>query len=543
MSADSLRVQVFHHLLAAACEEMGAALLRSSFSTNIKERRDFSCALFDREGRMVSQAAHLPVHLGSAPLSVRAAMQLGPFQMGDTVLLNDPFSGGTHLPDITLVTPVFLAGGDPSEGPDLFVANRAHHADVGGPNPGSMGPAVEIHGEGLRLPPVFFARAGELQEDLLAIVRANMRVPDEREGDLLAQWSANRVGERRLQALAAEYGAAELCQRAGGLLDWTAGLAAGLVAECAEAAQVLAARGAGGRVEFEDSLELPGGGRAPIHLAVSFDGPRLVLDFTASSPALAGPVNAPRAVTVSAVLYALRLLLPPGTPTNDGILRAVELRTRPGSLVDATYPAAVSAGNVETSQRLVDVLLGALGQLFPGRVPAASSGTMSNLTFGSRGGAAFAHYETIAGGAGASPAGEGCHAVQTHMTNTRNTPIEALETHAPVRVVRYTVRRGSGGAGRHRGGDGLVRRLCFLQPAHLGWVAQRQQTGPWGLAGGAAGEPGSAWVRRAAQAVGSESGGDEVLERLGGEVSMDLEAGDEVELRTPGGGGWSEKLL
>ena len=528
MSAEGLRTLVFHHLFAAACEEMGAALLRSSFSANIKERRDFSCALFDAEGRMVSQAAHLPVHLGSAPLSVQAAMARGPLAPGDAVLLNDPYAGGTHLPDLTLVTPVFLSGG---EAPDLFVANRAHHADVGGPFPGSMGPAVEIHGEGLRLPPVLLVRGGELDRDLLAVLRANMRVPGEREGDLLAQWSANRVGERRLGELAGVHGAATLTRRAGDLLDWTAGLAGDLVEDCAAA---LADHG--GRVAFEDELELAdGAARLALEVAVEdgADGPRLVLDLTGSADALPAPVNAPRAVAVSAALYVLRLFLPPGTPTNDGVLRRVDLRTRPGSLVDARYPAAVSAGNVETSQRLVDLLLGAFGRLFPDRVPAASAGTMSNLTFGSRAGG-FAHYETIAGGAGGSPAGPGCHAVQTHMTNTRNTPVEALETHAPVRVTAYTVRRGSGGEGAHPGGDGVRRRLRFLAPAHVGWVAQRQRRGPWGLDGGSAGEPGSAWLHPAGGADG---------QRLEGETALDVAAGDEVELRTPGGGGWREKSL
>lgn len=527
MSADGLRAQVFHHLYAAACEEMGAALLRSSFSANIKERRDFSCALFDAAGRMVSQAAHLPVHLGSAPLSVQAAMERGPLGRGDAVLLNDPYAGGTHLPDLTLVTPVFLTGADV---PELYVASRAHHADVGGPHPGSMGPAVEIHGEGLRLPPVLLVRGGELDRDLVAVLRANMRVPDEREGDLMAQWSANLVGERRLAELAGEYGAGELVRRAAGLLDWTDHLAGDLVAACATALE-----DHGGALEFDDELELARSNDvAKLRLRLFAEHGRLVFDLTGTDDALASPVNAPRAVTVSAVLYVLRLFLPAGTPTNDGILRRVELRTRPGSLVDAVYPAAVSAGNVETSQRLVDVLLGAFGRLFPDRAPAASAGTMSNLTFGSRRGAGYAHYETLPGGAGGSPEGPGCHAVQTHMTNTRNTPVEALETHAPVRVVAYSLRRGSGGDGVHPGGDGLVRRLRFLEPGHLGWVAQRQRRGPWGLAGGGEGEPGSAWLH---------PGGAREGRRLGGEVSADLAEGDEVELRTPGGGGWREKGL
>jgi len=516
--SDRLRLEVFHHLFAAAAEEMGVSLMRSAFSPNIKERRDFSCALFDREGRMIGQAAHLPVHLGAAPLSVAAARAAIDMRPGDAVLLNDPFLGGTHLPDLTLVAPVFLGK---SRRPDFYVANRAHHADVGGSHPGSMAPSHDVHGEGLRIPPTRLVRGGALEREVLALVLANVRVPREREGDLLAQWAADRVGARRLQAMAVEYGARELARRAAQLMDWTAELAAAVIGKLPD-----------GEWRFEDELEEPTAGsrgNARIRLALSKRRGRLRFDFRASDDQLAGPVNTTHAVVVAAVFYVLRLLLPPGTPTNDGVLRRVDVLTRPGSLVDARYPAPVAAGNVETSQRLVDVALGAVQELLPGRVPAASAGTMSNLTFGGRDAAGpFAYYETIAGGAGGGPAGPGAHAVQTHMTNTRNTPIEALENQFPVRVLCNTVRRGSGGRGRRPGGDGIVKRLRFLADVEVGWVAERQERGPWGLRGGAPGARGGARVRPA---------GARRDRPLNGKVCLSLAAGSEIELCTPGGGG------
>ena len=516
MRSDPLRLEVFHHLFAAAAEEMGASLMRSAFSPNIKERRDFSCALFDGDGAMVAQAAHLPVHLGSAPPSLaaaRAAIDMGP---GDVVVLNDPYQGGTHLPDITLVAPVFLEGRDV---PDFYVLDRAHHADVGGATPGSMAPARDVHGEGLRIPPVRLVRGGRVDAELLSLLRANMRVPAEREGDLLAQWAACRVGQQRLEEMVAEHGRDEVVRHGALLCDWTADLSAALLRELPR-----------GRYAFEDTLEWPGpgGGEVTLRLTLEVAARRLVFDFTASDPAASGPVNTVRAVAVSAVFYVLRALLPAGTPTNEGVLRHVEVRTEPGTVCDARYPAPVAAGNVETSQRLVDICLGALAQALPERVPAASAGTMSNLTYGGAAGE-FAYYETIAGGAGGGPEGAGAHAVQTHMTNTRNTPIEALENELPVRVLATDVRRGSGGEGRAPGGDGLRKRLRFLAPARVSFVAERQARGPWGLAGGRDGEPGGARWRPA------DAGRDR---RLDGKVSFDVDVGDEVEVRTPGGGGF-----
>jgi len=511
---DRLRVEVFHHLFAAAAEEMGESLMRSAFSPNIKERRDFSCALFDGDGRMIAQAAHLPVHLGAAPLSVRAVIDTFVPDPGDAVLLNDPFAGGTHLPDLTLVSPIYLPG---EVRPRFYCANRAHHADVGGAHPGSMAPARDVHGEGLRIPPVRIVRDGKVDTELLSLVLANMRVGRERRGDLLAQWAANRVGASRLTALAADHGGAELSARAAQLLDWTDELTGALLEGLPN-----------GEWSFEDELDGAGDPPAKIRLRLAKRGDRLVADFSGSDAQREGAVNTTRAVVVSAVFYCLRLLLPPGTPTNEGVLRRVEVITESGSLVDARYPAPVAAGNVETSQRLVDVVLGALAQVLPDRIPAASAGTMSNLSFGAADGS-FAYYETIAGGAGGGPDGAGAHALQTHMTNTRNTPIEALENELPLRVLSTTVRRGSGGAGERPGGDGVRRRLQFLENVRLSWIAERQRRGPWGLEGGLEGSPGSARVR-AAGARGDR--------RLVAPFSVDLAAGSEVELETPGGGGF-----
>ena len=519
---DPVRLDVFHHLFAAVAEEMGASLLRSSFSPNIRERRDFSCALFDGRGRMIGQASHLPVHLGSTPLSVAAAIERVAMDPGDAVILNDPYAGGTHLPDVTLVGPVFLPG---SRRPDFYCANRAHHADVGGAAPGSMAPMPDVHGEGLRIPPIRLVRGGRVEREVLDLILANLRVPREREADLLAQWSTNRIGERRLQEMAREHGAAELRLRAEQLMDWTERLTRELLAGLPD-----------GEWGFEDELEEPlsdGGATARVRVRLEKRGASLVCDFRATDALPGSPLNATRAVTVSAVLYVLRTLLPPFAPTNDGVLRPVTVLTRPGTLVDARYPSAVAAGNVETSQRLVDVLFGALAPVLPGRVPAASAGTMSNLAFGSAGDEAagrpaYAYYETIAGGAGASPGGPGASAIQTHMTNTRNTPIEELETSLPVRVLACAVRRGSGGAGARRGGDGIVKRLRFLEPTTVSWVAERQRRGPWGLAGGGPGAPGSARWRR---------GPGEPWEPLAGKCSLRVGAGAELELETPGGGG------
>lgn len=526
---DPVRLDVFKHLFAAVAEEMGVSLQRSSFSPNIRERRDFSCALFDQAGRMIGQASHLPVHLGSTPMSVAAAiaaLQMGP---GDAVLLNDPYAGGTHLPDLTLVSPVYLPG---SQAPDFYVANRAHHADVGGAEPGSMSATFDVHGEGLRIPPLCLVKSGALREDVLGLILANMRVPHERRGDLLAQWATNRVGEKRLLEMAAEHGGPELLQRGAELMDWTERLTREVLRAMPD-----------GRWSFEDILQGDADERleSQARLCVSLEkrGEHLLCDFSASDARPNSSLNATRAVTVSAVFYVLRLFLPSFTPTNDGILRVVEIRTRAGSLADASYPMCVAAGNVETSQRLVDVLLGAFGQALAPHAPAASAGTMSNLTFGGPlaessaelqplAQPAFAYYETIAGGAGAGEHAPGAHALQTHMTNTRSTPIEEFELAYPVRLSACSVRRGSGGAGLQPGGDGIRKRFVFLERCHVSFTGDRQGIGPWGRAGGRAGALGELRMRASAQSPWVS---------LGARVSKVFPAGSELEICTPGGGG------
>ncbi|MCU0726092.1 MAG: hydantoinase B/oxoprolinase family protein [Planctomycetes bacterium] len=493
---------------------MGVLLARSAFSANIKERRDFSCGIFDAGGRLAAQAAHIPVHLGSMPLSVRAVLEgieLGP---GDVAILNDPFCGGTHLPDLTMVAPVFVGGRR-----RFLVANRAHHADVGGARPGSMALARSIHEEGLRIPPVLLVRRGKPEAGLLETILANVRTPGEREGDLAAQRASLAAGERRLLSLAARYGPAVLSRAAAALMDYSERM-------LRHALSAIPA----GTYEAEDSMDDDGfsADPVPIRLRLAIRGGEAVADFTRSALQAAGGINANRAVTLSALLYAFRCLLPPEVPANDGLLRPLRLVTVPGTVVDAAYPAAVAGGNVETSQRIVDVLFAALAKAVPGRIPAASAGTMSNLSLGGfdRSGAAFSHYETIPGGAGAGPGRPGVSALQTHMTNTRNTPVEALEHAFPLRVTAYSLRSGSGGSGARRGGDGVRREIEVLLPCRVSLFADRARRGPPGLDGGGSGAPARFFVVRKGR-----------VERVGSKVSLDLAPGERIRVLTPGGGG------
>jgi len=516
---DPIRLEVLKNRFVSLTEEMGAVLMRTAFSPNIKERRDFSCALFDRRGEMVAQAAHIPVHLGSMPLSVAAALERTDLVPGDMLLLNDPYRGGTHLPDMTLVAPFFADGTQPA----FFLANRAHHADVGGMSAGSMPLSTEIFQEGLRIPPVKIVRAGEIAGDLLELLLANVRTPLEREGDLTAQIAANRTGQRRLQEILDQYGLAETEAYCAALLDY---------GERIMAAQISAIPD--GSYTFEDRLDDDGAGSGPVrlHCVVSIRGGRACVDFRASAGQVAGCVNAVRAITLSAVFYVFRLLAPEDIPANAGCLRPIEVLTQPGTVADCRFPAAVAGGNVETSQRLVDVLLGALAQALPERIPAASAGTMNNLTIGGtdpRHGGLFAYYETVAGGAGGGPQGEGASGIQTHMTNTLNTPVEALEHAYPLRVRRYRICDGSGGAGRGRGGDGVVREIELLGPARITLISDRRTTPPYGLQGGEPGRCGRNVLLR-----------DGIERELPAKVTFEAAAGDRLCVETPGGGGWGE---
>lgn len=522
MSVNPILLEVFKNRFSSIAEEMGVTLTHTAFSPNIKERRDLSCAVFDANGDMIAQAAHIPVHLGSMPLSVQSAMKAmeenGGFEPGDMVMLNDPFKGGTHLPDITIVAPVFA---EESDTPDFYVANRAHHADVGGMASGSMPLSSSLFQEGLIIPPVKIIRRGTKDKELMRLVLNNVRTPAEREGDFAAQFMANTTGVRRMTECIAKY-SLETCRTyATALMDYSERITRQAIAAIPD-----------GKYSFEDLLDSDGLGATDIGIRLDLDiyGDTARLDFTRCDNQVQGSVNAVRAITLSAVLYVFRSLVTRDIPANAGCMRPVEVLTRPGSIVDANFPAAVAGGNVETSQRIVDVLLGALAQAMPDRIPAASQGTMNNLTIGDAHGrkrAPFAYYETLAGGMGASPSGPGESAVHSHMTNTLNTPVEALEYAYPFRVREYAVRRGTGGTGTHHGGDGMVREIELLSECEATVLSERRTRGPFGVAGGEPGEPGRNILIRKDQ-----------TEVLPGKFHRNLKQGDRLRIETPGGGGF-----
>ncbi len=513
---DPIELELFKNAFVAIAEEMAAVLGRTALSPNIKERKDFSCALFDGRGETLAQGSHIPVHLGAMPLSVRAAIAAVRFEPRDMAVVNDPYRGGTHLPDITCVTPVFFGGR-----PRFFVANRAHHSDVGGMTPGSMPLATELFQEGLIIPPLRLVRRGRVDEDVLSLLLANVRTPDERRGDLLAQTAANAVGESRLREAVARTGLARTLRYAARVQDYTESILREALREVPD-----------GDYAFEDRMDDDGvGGRpVPIRVRISIRGDEAVVDFAGSAPQVEGAVNANFAVTCSAVLYVFRSLVEEDIPFNTGLLRPLRILAPEGSVVNARFPAATAGGNVETSQRIVDVCLGALARAVPGRIPAASQGTMNNVAFGGadpRTKRMFAYYETIGGGMGAGARRPGLDGVHTHMTNSLNTPLEALENYLPLRVRRYGLRAGSGGAGRNRGGDGIVREYEFLTPVALTMISERRAFAPYGLAGGRPGSPGRNTVISNGRAT-----------RLGSKVNVKLRAGDILRVETPGGGGY-----
>ncbi len=513
---DAISLEVFKNLFAGVAEEMGITLQRASFSPNIKERLDFSCAVFDSQARMVAQAAHIPVHLGSMPASVEYAVRaFESFQEGDVIVLNDPYRGGTHLPDITMVSPVF-AGGDLA----YFVASRAHHADVGGMTPGSLPLSTELYQEGVIIPPLKLVYSGWINDGALALITANSRNPDERLGDLEAQLAAHRVGASRLLDLMIAHGVETVAEHAAALQDYARRMTEAVIEAIPD-----------GVYTFGDALE--GDGQAefdiPICAAVTVRGRHMTVDFSGSAPQVAGNLNAVEAVVRSAVWYCVRLLAQDDVPVNHGCFQPVTVITPPRSLLNPAFPAAVAVGNTETSQRIVDVVLGALAQALPGRIPAASQGTMNNFTFGGvdADGRQFVYYETIGGGHGGGPLGDGISGRHSHMTNTRNTPVEALEHALPVRVLEYSLRDGSGGAGRARGGDGVRRVFEFLAPAVVTLNSERRRRAPYGLEGGAPGQPGRNTLLRS-----------DVEWVVSGKHTARVEPGDVVIIETPGGGGW-----
>jgi len=520
MKPDPIELELFRHLLVSIAEEMGAVLRKTSYSANIKERRDYSCAVYDAQGETVAMGDHMPVHLGAMPLSVRHAMDAFDFAPGDIAILNDPFRGGTHLPDITLVSGVFVKR---NRQPAFYVANRAHHADVGGMSPGSMPLAREIYQEGLRIPPILLARRGKFDRELLALILANVRTPVEREGDLMAQCMAIRRGEQRLLELVAKYGMAKLRGNMTALKDYSERMMRSAIRRLPP-----------GQYRFEDALDNDGISDRPVKIAVTvtIQGDRARIDFTGSSGQVEGSVNANFAVAVAATTYVFRCLVREDIPFTAGVMRPLEVIAPSGSVVNAQPPAAMAAGNVETSQRITDVVLGALAKAAPQLIPAASSGTMNNITFGGSDhlrGRAFAYYETIAGGMGASAVSDGPSATHTHMTNSWNTPVEAFEHQYPVRIRGYRIRSGSGGAGRRRGGDGIIREFEFLTPADVTILSDRRLRGPYGLLGGEPGAPGKNTLFRGKRAI-----------PIPGKARFEVQAGDALRIESPGGGGYGQ---
>jgi N-methylhydantoinase B len=541
---DPADIAVIGHALHSVAVEMGAALRRTAFSPNIKERRDYSSAVFSaeagarpdrsssvvRSGDLIAMGDDMPVHLGSMPMSVAAVLadlQLGP---GDVALLNDPYRGGTHLPDITMVAPVFLPKSNRAA---FYVANRAHHADVGGMYPGSMGPCREISQEGVRIPPVKLMRGGNMDTQLLSTILANVRTPREREGDLTAQLGACRIGAGRMLELVSRFGRVRLLEGVRAMLSGSERLMRSVLASLPA-----------GEWTAEDFLDDDGVLPGPIAIRVKIindpERGRAIVDFAGTDAQVPGSINAVYAITWSAVFYVFRCLLPPGAIATAGLMRPVKVLAPEGSIVNARPPAAVAGGNVETSQRIVDTLMRALAPALPSRIPAASSGTMNNLTIGgidTRGGTLtkrpFTYYETIAGGLGASPQSAGASGHHAHMTNSLNTPVEALEYAYPFRMVRYAIRKGSGGAGKHRGGDGIVRELELLADAQVTLLADRRKTQPWGLNGGDPGAPGQTTI----------IDGNNSEEILPGKCTRELKAGHRIRIESPGGGAWGKNNL
>ena len=521
MSVDPIRLEIFKNLFHSVAEEMGAALRRSAFSPNIKERRDYSCAVFNAAGDVIAMGDHMPVHLGSMPMSVRAALHAFPLSPGDVALLNDPYAGGTHLPDLTMVMPVFAGS---SKKPLFYIANRAHHADIGGAHAGSMGLSREIFEEGLRIPPVKIMESGRIARDVMAILLANVRTPREREGDITAQIAACRIGERRLLALVAKYGSREVISYGRHLLDYSARMMGLTIASIPD-----------GVYRAEDFLDDDGVTSKPLRTAatIRIHGKNAEVDFAGSAPQCAGSVNAVAAITESAVFYVFRCLLDDQVPATSGLMRSIRVIAPAGTIVNARAPAAVAGGNVETSQRIVDTLLRALALAIPTRIPAASQGTMNNLSFGGsdprRGGAPFAYYETIAGGTGAGPVHPGNSGTHSHMTNTLNTPTEVFEHIYPVRVRQYALRTGSGGAGVFRGGEGIVREIEMLADVQAGILSDRRRLPPFGLNGGAPGSPGK-----------NELIVNGKTRLLPSKCTFRAAAGSIIRIETPGGGGWGK---
>jgi len=505
-----VELSIFANRMNAVCDEMGAVLQRAAFSPNIRDRLDYSCAVFDAQGELCAQAAHIPVHLGSMAYAMRDIVRQIAWQAGDMVVVNDPYLGGTHLPDITLIAPVFvdeqLAG---------YVVNRAHHADIGAHTPGSMPISRTLAEEGLVIPPQYLLRQGKLNHSLMQEILAathNQRIG---QGDFAAQISANKTGVNRLSKLISQRGDGAYRQALTALNDYGERLARSVLAEMPA-----------GRYIFEDFMDDDGLGntRLPIHLQLTISSKGVIADFSGSAAQTAGNINCPLSVVAAAVYYVFRCLMPAQTPACAGTFRPITITVPAGCLLNAQRPAAVAAGNVETSMRIVDVVMGALAKAIPGMIPAASHGSMNNLAMGGeRDGRFWDYYETMGGGMGAGPHYAGLDGVQAHMTNTRNTPIEVMETTYPVRVRAYGLRAASAGTGRHIGGHGLYREIEFLAPATVTVLSERRLLAPWGLQGGGDAQSGANWLNDRA---------------LPGKICCQVAKGDVLRIETAGGGGW-----
>jgi len=516
---DPIELELFKNIFVSISDEMGAVLGRTSLSPNIKERKDFSCALFNHKGETFAQGSHIPVHLGAMPLSVQAALEACSFEEDDLVVLNDPYRGGTHLPDVTCISPVFI-----DKKLSFFIANRAHHSDIGGMTPGSMPLATEIFQEGLIIPPLKLIQRGKLQEDILNIILANVRTPEERKGDLMAQIAANEKGKQRLIEVIKKYGVKKI-QRYTDLIQlYTEKILRETIKEIPD-----------GEYVFTDYMDDDGISEKPIKIEVKIliEGDKALIDFSSSSSQVEGSVNANFAVTYSAVLYVFRSLVEEDIPFNTGLMKPLRIKAFPGSIVNALFPSATAGGNVETSQRIVDVLLGALSQAIPEKIPAASSGTMNNVAFGGydpKKKMNFAYYETIGGGMGASAHFPGLSGVHTHMTNSLNTPLEALENYLPLKMTKYCLRSQSGGEGKRRGGDGIIREYEFQVPTHVSIISERRKFSPYGAWGGKEGKKGKNILF---------SQGKRMI--LNSKVNIKVNPGDILRIETPGGGGYGQK--
>ncbi len=520
MKVNPIILEVFNNRFSSIAEEMGVTLNRTAFSPNIKERRDSSCAVFDRQGEMIAQAAHIPVHLGSMPMSVKSAIQNVSMEDGDMVILNDPFKGGTHLPDITIVAPVFAGKKEPC----FYVANRAHHADVGGMSSGSMPLSRSLFQEGIIIPPLKLVERGKVDRKMMSFFLTNVRTPKEREGDFAAQIMGNITGVGRVQELIQKYTLETVVFYARSLMDYAERMTRHTIEGIPD-----------GLYSFEDFMDNDGitDKKVRIHVSLTIQGDEAALDFRESSAQVGGSINAVYSITLSAVLYVFRALVERDIPTNAGVLRPITVSTKKGTIVDAQFPAAVAGGNVETSQRIVDVVLGAFSQALPDKIPAASQGTMNNLTIGGidpRNGNPFAYYETIGGGMGATAKGDGESGVHSHMTNTLNTPIEALEYSYPFLISEYSIRRFTGGQGLHKGGDGIVREIHLQSDAEITVLSERRKIPPYGLQGGEPGVVGKNIIVRSGKRMEKP-----------GKFSASLQKDDIVRIETPGGGGYGKK--